>query len=233
MSGEASGKLLNNNLYIFSLEDQVSIDLEWCSRDFCFLFIQSSESNKLDKYFSNIFEGYMFLGNAHSSSTLLLGLLANLLESKAHLECKLISILDIILDFLEKEVCGTKMTKDFQTALEIMRENVDKENLSLEFLAEKLFFSRSKTQKIFYENNTTFREEIQRIRTDLLCEKIGEDPSVALQDIIELVGYKSLGSADKIFKRLKGVSISKYKKTIKNNNCINVCLPQGWNRDVR
>ncbi|MFZ3464920.1 helix-turn-helix domain-containing protein [Vibrio harveyi] len=233
MSGGASGKLLNNNLYIFSLKDEVSIDLEWCTRNFCFLFVQSSDSNNLDNYFSHMFEGYMFLRNAHPFSTLLLGLLANLLESKAHQECKLISIFDIILDFLEKEICDTKMTKDFQTALKVIRENVDKENLSLEFLAERLFFSRSKTQKIFYENNTTFREEIQRIRTELMCQKIGEDPSASLQDVIELVGYKSLGSADKIFKKLKGVSISKYKKTIKDNSCINVCVPQGWSRDVR
>ena len=58
----------------------------------------------------------------------------------------------------------------FACVLELMRKNVNNPDLSLSFLANKLAVSRSKLQKEFYKNDTTYRNELKKIRLNKLVD---------------------------------------------------------------
>ena len=144
-------------------------------------------------------------------------LMTSFVSESGFSNCKIVTAMEMLCDWLEevKENAYNGEKNDYHKALELIEKNIEYEDMSLDFLASKLYFSRSKTQKLFFDNNTTFRNELRRVRIKKICLKIQNNPYVSLEQAVFDVGYKNISSADKIFKKEKGISISKYRKIIR------------------
>ncbi|CAE6962081.1 hypothetical protein ACOMICROBIO_LMKGKHOH_03941 [Vibrio sp. B1FIG11] len=133
--------------------------------------------------------------------------------------CRIITAISIISSEVTRLKKGLHKKADshgFYTALEILKNNIENESMSLEFLASKMYCSRSKAQKIFFENNTTFRHELRKLRMRRLCMNIQNNPYESLEAAVSDSGYKSVSSADKVFKKEKGLSLAKYRKIVRS-----------------
>lgn len=85
-------------------------------------------------------------------------------------------------------------------------------NLSLEFLARNMHLSREYLSRYFKKHTgKTIFEYLTEVRIEKAKQML-KATTYSVSDICEYCGYNSLGNFQKAFKRLTGVSPSKYRK---------------------
>lgn len=105
-----------------------------------------------------------------------------------------------------KNVCLIKKIIKF------MQDNYMKQELSLSLVASEFNFSEGYLSTFFKEQTgKNFTDYVESIRMEHACVLI-EDSSININDIAEMVGYNSVQSFRRAFKRIKGVSPSSLRK---------------------
>ncbi|UUZ79882.1 helix-turn-helix domain-containing protein [Paenibacillus sp. P26] len=100
----------------------------------------------------------------------------------------------------------------FQKILQYIDEHFS-EPLTLTEVAKRFHFNASYLSNYFaVHNKEGFNEYLNRIRIDKACESLRDNPALSIAEIGSLVGYSDHSYFTKVFRKLKGISPSLYRK---------------------
>ena len=91
----------------------------------------------------------------------------------------------------------------YDEALAAIRRDYADENLSLGAVARSIATSRRQLQRVFGEQQTSFRRELQRVRMTRAAELL-RDGAVPVAAIARAVGYRQPAQFSKAFRRHHG-----------------------------
>ncbi|MEA2361739.1 MAG: AraC family transcriptional regulator [Thermoleophilaceae bacterium] len=91
----------------------------------------------------------------------------------------------------------------FEDALGAIRRDFADENLSLAAVAHSIATSRRQLQRVFAEQGTSFRRELQRIRMGRAAELLRHE-ALPVAAVARAVGYRQAAQFSKAFRRHHG-----------------------------
>jgi transcriptional regulator GlxA family with amidase domain len=91
----------------------------------------------------------------------------------------------------------------FEEALASISLDFADENLSLATVAHSIATSRRQLQRVFAEQGTSFRRELQRVRMSHAAELLRQD-SLPVAAVARAVGYRQAAQFSKAFRRHHG-----------------------------
>jgi AraC family transcriptional regulator of adaptative response / methylphosphotriester-DNA alkyltransferase methyltransferase len=91
----------------------------------------------------------------------------------------------------------------FDEALAAIERDYADETLSLADVAHSIATSRRQLQRVFGEQRTSFRRELQRVRMDRAAELLRED-AMPVGAVARAVGYRQPAQFSKAFRRHHG-----------------------------
>jgi AraC family transcriptional regulator, regulatory protein of adaptative response / methylphosphotriester-DNA alkyltransferase methyltransferase len=103
----------------------------------------------------------------------------------------------------------------FHEALAAIERDYSDEYLSLTSLAHSIATSRRQLQRIFCERNTSFRQELQRVRMTRAAELLRED-AMPVGAVARAVGYRQPAQFSKAFRRHHGCPPSELRGTARS-----------------
>ena len=92
----------------------------------------------------------------------------------------------------------------FHDALAAIDRNFADQSLSLDSVAHSIATSRRQLQRVFAEERTSFRNELQRVRMTRAAELLS-DPSLPVAAVARAVGYRQPAQFSKAFRRHHGL----------------------------
>ncbi|WP_318448717.1 helix-turn-helix domain-containing protein [Photobacterium leiognathi] len=135
-----------------------------------------------------------------------------------NLEKKLITISNIVQFYINSKnkviypsrSISARQKKIVDDAKKIMIENIS--DVSLSFVSDKLFVSRSTLQAAFSAHNLSFIKALTDIRIDKLKKELLNNENAKISTLCNDVGYQSISNAAKQFKIVTGLTFAEYKK---------------------
>lgn len=122
------------------------------------------------------------------------------------------SVKDGIPDLPESVSVNRKDAEFVRSVMELIKENMDKENIGVDFLCRELGMSRtalfSKIKGVFGHTPT---ELIQNIRLNEACRLLKTCPDMKIAAVADAVGINSVQYLGKLFKSRFGVTPSEYR----------------------
>jgi AraC family transcriptional regulator, regulatory protein of adaptative response / methylphosphotriester-DNA alkyltransferase methyltransferase len=100
----------------------------------------------------------------------------------------------------------------FDEALAAIERDYADQALSLDSVARSIATSRRQLQRVFAEQRTSFRQELQRTRMTRAAELLG-DPAVPVAAVARAVGYRQPAQFSKAFRRHHGCPPSELRRT--------------------
>jgi AraC family transcriptional regulator, regulatory protein of adaptative response / methylphosphotriester-DNA alkyltransferase methyltransferase len=100
----------------------------------------------------------------------------------------------------------------FEEALEAIHRDYADENLSLGSLARSIATSRRQLQRVFGEQQTSFRAELQRVRMARAAQLL-RDGDIPVATVARSVGYRQPAQFSKAFRRHYGHPPSELRET--------------------
>lgn len=95
------------------------------------------------------------------------------------------------------------------------------DELTLEQVAKEIYVSPSYLSRSFTNSlSISFTNYINNVRIDNAIRIITERPHLKNYEIADMIGYKSTKYFGQVFKSIKGVTISQFKRSILSNNVI-------------
>ena len=91
----------------------------------------------------------------------------------------------------------------YEEAMDAIRRDHADETLSLGAVARSIATSRRQLQRVFGEQHTSFRLELQRVRMTRAAELL-RDGSTAVSEVARAVGYRQPAQFSKAFRRHHG-----------------------------
>ena len=91
----------------------------------------------------------------------------------------------------------------FEEALAAIGRDYGDETLSLAAVAHSIATSRRQLQRVFAEQGTSFRQELQRVRMSRAAELLRED-ALPVAVVARAVGYRQAAQFSKAFRRHHG-----------------------------
>jgi AraC family transcriptional regulator, regulatory protein of adaptative response / methylphosphotriester-DNA alkyltransferase methyltransferase len=91
----------------------------------------------------------------------------------------------------------------FEEALSAIRRDFADENLSLAAVAHSIATSRRQLQRVFAEQGTSFRNELQRVRMGHAAELLSRE-TLPVAAVARAVGYRQAAQFSKAFRRHHG-----------------------------
>jgi AraC-like DNA-binding protein len=91
----------------------------------------------------------------------------------------------------------------FDDALAAIERDYADESLSLDLVARSIATSRRQLQRVFAEEGTSFRRELQRMRMTRAAELL-RDPALPVAAVAQEVGYRQPAQFSKAFRRHHG-----------------------------
>ena len=91
----------------------------------------------------------------------------------------------------------------FQEALAAIARDFPDENLSLAAVAHSIATSRRQLQRVFAEQGTSFRRELQRVRMAHAAELLRQE-ALPVAAVARAVGYRQAAQFSKAFRRHHG-----------------------------
>jgi AraC family transcriptional regulator, regulatory protein of adaptative response / methylphosphotriester-DNA alkyltransferase methyltransferase len=91
----------------------------------------------------------------------------------------------------------------FHDALIVIRRDFGDENLSLAAVAHSIATSRRQLQRVFAEQGTSFREELQRVRMARAAQLLRQE-TLPVAAVARAVGYRQAAQFSKAFRRHHG-----------------------------
>ncbi|PSU93298.1 hypothetical protein C0W80_20640 [Photobacterium leiognathi subsp. mandapamensis] len=134
------------------------------------------------------------------------------------LDQKLITVSNIIQFYINSKKndiylsckISNRHKKIYDDAKKIMIDNIS--SVSLNFVADKLFVSRSTLQAAFSAHNSSFIKALTDIRIDRLKKELLNNENAKISMLCNDVGYQSISNAAKHFKIVTGLTFAEYKK---------------------
>ncbi|PSV10002.1 hypothetical protein C0W59_21585 [Photobacterium kishitanii] len=135
-----------------------------------------------------------------------------------NLELKLTTILNLIQFYINTKRNITIHTRNITSrqkklvndAKKIMIEHIS--DVSLKFVSDKLFVSRSTLQAAFSAHNLSFIKALTDIRVETLKKELLTNESDKISTLCNNVGYSSISNAAKQFKIVTGLTFAEFKK---------------------
>ena len=106
----------------------------------------------------------------------------------------------------------TREDYDLNSIINIINCNALSHTLNLNLISSSLGMSKSKTQKILSRSNITYSERIKIARVNALAWQIRHYNHKTLYELCYDCGFNTVSNAAVQFKKVKGMSISQYKK---------------------
>ena len=91
----------------------------------------------------------------------------------------------------------------FEDALTAISRDFADENLSLATVAHTIATSRRQLQRVFFEQGTSFRRELQRVRMRHAAELLRQE-TLPVAGVARAVGYRQAAQFSKAFRRHHG-----------------------------
>jgi AraC family transcriptional regulator, regulatory protein of adaptative response / methylphosphotriester-DNA alkyltransferase methyltransferase len=91
----------------------------------------------------------------------------------------------------------------FEDALRTIRRDYADENLSLAAVAHSIATSRRQLQRVFAEQGTSFRRELQRVRMGRAADLLRQE-TLPVAEVARAVGYRQAAQFSKAFRRHHG-----------------------------
>jgi transcriptional regulator GlxA family with amidase domain len=91
----------------------------------------------------------------------------------------------------------------FEDALIVIRRDFGDEDLSLAAVAHRIATSRRQLQRVFAEQGTSFRRELQRVRMARAAELLRQQ-ALPVAAVARAVGYRQAAQFSKAFRRHHG-----------------------------
>lgn len=124
-----------------------------------------------------------------------------------------VQLLHRILDYYSEQI-RESMTVNRPFHIEDIKEYIDQhyfEDIKISMFTEKYFLSREYLMKLFKQQfGFGIHEYMQKVRMDKACVLL-DDPSLKIQEISEMLGYKDKNYFSKAFRNYYGVSPSEYR----------------------
>ncbi|KXF80782.1 helix-turn-helix domain-containing protein [Enterovibrio coralii] len=142
-----------------------------------------------------------------------------LLDGITSSECPLYdlnAIANLVAIGIYKKVLDT----DYERIRTVILKNYQDPNFCLESLASCVYMSRRKVQYVLARNGQNFLECINDIRVSRLYDKVIKCYAIDLEEISHSCGFKSLVSANRVFSKRFGESLSSFKKKQKQNSLV-------------
>ena len=98
----------------------------------------------------------------------------------------------------------------FDDALSSISRNFADENLSLAAVAHSIATSRRQLQRVFAEQGTSFRRELQRVRMAHAADLLRRE-ALPVAAVARAVGYRQAAQFSKAFRRHHGMAPSAYR----------------------
>lgn len=118
----------------------------------------------------------------------------------------------------KKEEAETRLVRKVKTGKETVEEirvwikNHYSEHITLKETAEKFFINRSHLARLFKEvSGQTFNEFLTEVRMEKACELLGNQ-KYNLEDVARLTGYEDKKYFQKVFVKIKGINVQKFKE---------------------
>jgi AraC family L-rhamnose operon transcriptional activator RhaR len=169
------------------------------SREFIRLQLSMVEQEQFGAIFSKIYKEYTLRQTGYSSviRAYLIELITKITRSCSNQHAP------------ERYV--PKKISTIENAINHLRDHYN-EPISLEYLANKTYFSKSYLCKLFKEvTGETMSQYVQRVRIDEAC-KMMKTTDKSISQISEEVGFSDYKAFHITFKKYKGVSPNKYRK---------------------
>ena len=100
------------------------------------------------------------------------------------------------------------------TVIKVLNTHALDPSFSLDKAAKLLFFSKRKLHNFLVQNGTSYSKLIADYRINVLAEKIIQQKSMPIKTLCHQSGFNSLNTANLAFKRIKGMSLSEYRKSM-------------------
>ncbi|HIF9482768.1 TPA: helix-turn-helix domain-containing protein [Photobacterium damselae] len=211
INGKKSGKLTTGGLVILTCNETLSCSFYNHDESLCIFFIPFTFHERLTTFGLKPKTDKL---NHHPYSRVICEIVEGLTCNDSQLKEKIMTITSLITLASSEQNSEDRKLAKWSSVQSLLDNNITDPELSLEFIARKSFVSRSRIQKLFYEHGTTFRREVQRAKLSHLLKNLDTSESISLEDIAKLSGYRSVSSANKAFKRDKGISLYQYRKTL-------------------
>ncbi|PSW58821.1 hypothetical protein C0W54_20830 [Photobacterium kishitanii] len=146
---------------------------------------------------------------------ILIELILGLFNYDNQVKVKLAAITSLLaIALYENDVVNlvTKSESEFKKMTNLIRMNIGNSELCLNFIASELHMSKSKAQKVFYKNGTSFRIVLKQSRVDALAIKLLSDGNKPINNICFDCGFKTVANANIQFKKIYHMSLSEYRR---------------------
>jgi transcriptional regulator GlxA family with amidase domain len=87
-------------------------------------------------------------------------------------------------------------------------------SFSLDKAAKLLFFSKRKLHNFLVKNGTSYSKVIMEYRVNYLAGKIVQQNGLLIKTLCSQSGFNSVNTANIAFKKIKGMSLSTYRKEL-------------------
>ena len=117
----------------------------------------------------------------------------------------IVHLLPIVDETLESDL--------FKNVIEMLNSHALEPAFSLDKAAELLFFSKRKLHNFLVKNGTSYSKVITEYRVNYLAGKMVQQDALPLKTLCSQSGFNSVNTANVSFKRIKGMSLSAYRKS--------------------
>ncbi|PSU15873.1 helix-turn-helix domain-containing protein [Photobacterium kishitanii] len=145
----------------------------------------------------------------------LIELILGLFNYDNQVKVKLAAITSLLaISLYENDVVNlvTKSEFEFKKMISLIKINIGNSELCLNFIASELYMSKSKAQKVFYKNGTSFRLVLKKYRVDALANKLLSEGNKTINKICFDCGFKTVANANIQFKKTYHMSLSEYRR---------------------
>ncbi|PSV09565.1 hypothetical protein C0W59_22080, partial [Photobacterium kishitanii] len=110
---------------------------------------------------------------------------------------------------------GNIENREYKKLVEFIKSNALNNKINVDFVSRSIGMSKSKIHKLLKRNKTSYGQVVKDIRIAELAKKIECEYDKTVTQLSYECGFNSINHANVVFKTVKNMSISEYKKKLR------------------